>query len=109
MFNRCNGKQKCFIEAINDIFGDPCPSQVKYAEAIYECVQKPRVKLDPNDFTVEMQEKELLEILKDLGEKDSRGQDLKPEQALGLLNLFANAEADAKSDDEDNAANPRIW
>ncbi|GLV41375.1 Calcium-independent receptor for alpha-latrotoxin [Carabus blaptoides fortunei] len=40
MRKRCKGQSKCEIEATNTVFGDPCPSTIKYAEATYKCVKK---------------------------------------------------------------------
>ena len=34
---RCNGLQKCRIQASNDVFGDPCVGTVKYLEVRYSC------------------------------------------------------------------------
>ncbi|XP_035983916.1 uncharacterized protein LOC118557740 [Fundulus heteroclitus] len=34
---RCNGKQKCSVQATNDMFGEPCLNTYKYLEVNYTC------------------------------------------------------------------------
>ncbi|KAM4736752.1 L-rhamnose-binding lectin CSL3-like [Anableps anableps] len=34
---RCNGKQRCSIRAVNSVFGDPCIGTYKYLEVDYVC------------------------------------------------------------------------
>jgi len=36
----CHCKQKCEIEASNDVFGDPCINTYKYVNITYKCVLK---------------------------------------------------------------------
>ncbi|XP_075328725.1 L-rhamnose-binding lectin CSL3-like, partial [Odontesthes bonariensis] len=39
----CNGKSSCSINAINSVFGDPCPGTYKYLELAYTCISQGRV------------------------------------------------------------------
>ncbi|KAM8829863.1 L-rhamnose-binding lectin SML-like [Synchiropus picturatus] len=34
---RCNGKNRCTLEALNSVFGDPCVGTYKYLEVSYRC------------------------------------------------------------------------
>jgi len=38
--NRCNGEERCMVEAENAVFGDPCYGVEKYLEVWYTCKPK---------------------------------------------------------------------
>ncbi|KAI8512251.1 hypothetical protein Bbelb_088900 [Branchiostoma belcheri] len=35
----CEGFQQCYVKAVTEVFGDPCPGTQKYLEATYHCVK----------------------------------------------------------------------
>ncbi|XP_062604650.1 L-rhamnose-binding lectin ELEL-1-like [Saccostrea cucullata] len=35
--NLCNGKHKCYLQASNSVFGDPCQGTFKYLKVMYYC------------------------------------------------------------------------
>ena len=37
---RCNGEERCMVEAENSVFGDPCYGVEKYLEVWYTCKPK---------------------------------------------------------------------
>ena len=34
---QCDFRERCIIEASNDLFGDPCPETFKYLNLVYSC------------------------------------------------------------------------
>ncbi|UYV75235.1 hypothetical protein LAZ67_12003045 [Cordylochernes scorpioides] len=38
VFQRCNTRSTCDIDASSDVFGDPCPGTYKYLEVQYQCL-----------------------------------------------------------------------
>ncbi|KAG8178838.1 hypothetical protein JTE90_016508 [Oedothorax gibbosus] len=38
MRQRCNQKRECSVDATNSVFGDPCPTTIKYLKIRYKCV-----------------------------------------------------------------------
>ncbi|XP_049826448.1 D-galactoside-specific lectin-like [Aethina tumida] len=40
VFQKCDGKKGCYLEANNGIFGDPCPNVGKYLRVAYICQSK---------------------------------------------------------------------
>lgn len=37
--DKCQNRQRCSIQASNNVFGDPCDGTLKYLEVSYECTQ----------------------------------------------------------------------
>ena len=35
--SRCNGQNRCEVQASNSVFGDPCGHTYKYLEVSYQC------------------------------------------------------------------------